>query len=554
MLRKIHIQNYAIIDQLEIDFHSGMTIITGETGAGKSILLGALGLLMGKRADTKVLYDADRKCYVEGTFDIKTYGLQELLESLDVEYDDELSIRREIAQNGKSRAFINDTPVTLDVLDTLSDSLIDIHQQFDTTDIQKNQYQINVLDALAHCKDEVGHYKTDFKQYKTISKQLEELENQSRNAAQEIEFLQFQLQEFETLNLQEGEQASLESLLQVLEAAEDIKKNTSLVQHGIEEDENAIIGQLQVIYQQFSSIKGFDPIYQSIYDRLISTREELADIAKEAGRISEATDFDPEKILSTQQRLNGIYRLQKKHGVTTDTGLLEVEERLQLKLNGFEDVTTGLQKLQKQKDNLHASLQKQGLVISKARQKATKDIETKVHELLASLSMEHAFIKFDIKQGDTLYAHGIDNISLLFSPNKGSDFLPVKDTASGGELSRLALCVKSLTAGAMTLPTLIFDEIDSGVSGEVANKMGSILGKLSQQHQLICITHSPQVASTADSHYWVYKQDTPTRTITAMRALDSEERITEIAKMLSGNPPSAAAIANAKELIAAKNR
>jgi DNA repair protein RecN (Recombination protein N) len=549
MLQKIEIQNYAIIDQLEIDFHQGMTIITGETGAGKSILLGALGLIMGKRADTKVLFDVDRKCFVEGTFDIKNYALADFFDRHGLDYMDELSIRRELAPNGKSRAFVNDSPVTLDILSELTESLIDIHQQFDTSDIQKNKYQMDVLDALASTTGLVAKYSEGYKKYKKVSRDLNDLIEKSKNASQEIDFLQFQLQEFDQLSLQVGEQATLESSLHILESAEEIKKNTNLVHHTISEDENAINGQLRVLYQQFSTIKNLDKSYADLFDRLVSAHEELADIAKEASKIAEATEFDPETIQQCHQRLNAIYRLQKKHNVTTEQDLMAIYTGVQHKLESFQDLTTGLADLEKEKEALFNTLMTQAKGISDRRKKAGAGIEKQIHDLLVSLSMEHAYVRFEILTDDTLYGQGCDRISLLFSPNKGSEFLPVKDTASGGELSRLALCIKSLTAGAMTLPTLIFDEIDAGVSGEVAQKMSHILKNLSLNHQLICITHSPQIASKADSHYWVYKQDTPTRTITGMRSLSMDDRIIEIAKMLSGNPPTTAAIANARELV-----
>jgi DNA repair protein RecN (Recombination protein N) len=548
MLQKIQIQNYAIIDHLEIDFHDGMTIITGETGAGKSILLGALGLIMGKRADTKVLFDSDRKCIVEATFDIKNYQLKDFFEQHELDYEVELSIRRELAPNGKSRAFINDSPVTLDVVGELTDNLIDIHQQFDTSDIQKNKYQIDVLDALAG-NTEMAKYTEEYKRYKKICLDLDALTAKSQSASQEVEFLKFQIQEFDQLAVIAGEQKSLESSLQILESAEEIKKNASLISHVIADDEHAINGQLRALYQQFSSIKNIDKTYHDLYDRLVSAHEELADIAKEADKISEVTEFDPETIQQHHQRLNLIYRLEKKHNVSSDLELITIHGQIQQKLDSFQDLTQGLADLEKEKSSLHKKLLGHAKVMSEIRKKSTSNIEKQVHDMLASLSMEHAYIKFDIQTEESLSAHGCDKISLLFSPNKGSEFLPVKDTASGGELSRLALCVKSLTAGAMTLPTLIFDEIDAGVSGEVAQKMSLILQKLSRKHQLISITHSPQIASKADSHYWVYKQDTPTRTITGMRPLSTDDRVTEIAKMLSGNPPTAAAIANAKELI-----
>lgn len=549
MLRKIEIQNYAIIERLEIGFPAGLTIITGETGAGKSILLGALGLIMGKRADTKVLYDQDKKCYVEATFDISAYDIKSFFEEEGLDYHEELIIRREIAPGGKSRAFVNDSPVTLDILQSLTDGLIDIHQQFDTLDIQKPAFQLEMIDALAGNKSLLDEYKNQYKAFRQTIRKLEDLKEKNRNANQEIEFLSFQMSEFNQAEFKAGEQDELESSLQRLTAAEDIKKNSALLVHGLEEDENAILGQLQMLTNQFGGIKNLDKVYQDIYDRLISVREELADIAKEASRIADATDYDEEAIQNTNTRLNLINRMQKKHGVITMDDLLRVEAEIQQKLDGYSDLTSEIDLLTSEAKEAEEKLRAIAENLSNQRDKVIPTFESDVHDLLVSLSMDHAYIKVKKNKLSTLSATGLDDVNILFAPNKGNDFLPLKDTASGGEMSRLTLCVKSLVAGAVTLPTLIFDEIDAGVSGDVAQKMGNILHNLSKKHQVITITHSPQIAAKAQSHFWVYKSDTDHRTITAMRELSLEDRVIEIAKMLSGNPPTEAAKANAKDLI-----
>lgn len=549
MLRKIEIQNYAIIDRLEIAFPDGLTIITGETGAGKSILLGALGLIMGKRADTKVLYDQERKCYVEATFDITAYQLHDYFTEEGLDYSDELLIRREIAPGGKSRAFVNDSPVTLDVLQTLTEGLIDIHQQFDTLDIQKPSFQLQMIDALAGNKSLLETYQNQYRSYRQAIRKLDELREKNRNANQEIEFLSFQMNEFNQAELKQGEQVDLENLLQKLTSAEDIKKNTTLLVHGLEEDESAIIGQLQLLSNQFSTIRHLDKSYEDVYDRLLSVREELADIAKEASFMADATEYDEEAIHQTNTRLNLIYRLQKKHHISDLDELLQVEASIQKKLDSFSDLTNEIETLESQCVQKETELRTLASQLSEKRHKVMPDFENNIHDLLVSLSMEHAYIKIKSSTLKELSPTGLDDVSILFAPNKGSEFLPLKDTASGGEMSRLTLCVKSLVAGAITLPTLIFDEIDAGVSGDVAQKMGVILANLSKKHQIITITHSPQIAAKAQSHFWVYKSDTDARTVTAMRELSIEDRVTEIAKMLSGNPPTEAAKANAKELI-----
>lgn len=552
MLRKIEIQNYAIIDRLEIAFPEGLSIITGETGAGKSILLGALGLVMGKRADSKVLYDQERKCFVEATFDIKAYLLQDFFTEEGLEYYDELIIRREIAPGGKSRAFVNDSPVTLDILHTLTEGLIDIHQQFDMLDIQKPAFQLQMIDALAGNKTLLETYTTLYKNYRLSVKKLDELIEKNRNANQEIEFLNFQMNEFNQAELKKGEQEELENLLHKLTSAEDIKKNSTMLVHGLEEDENSIIGLLQLLTNQYSAISNLDSIYAEIYNRLLTVREELADIANEAARISDATEYDEEAIHITNTRLNLIYRLQKKHHVSNLEDLLEIESNIKQKLDSFSDLTNEIASLQLECIQKEENLRKMAGELSQKRISIIPAFEKNVHELLTGLSMEHAYINIRTQTLPALNATGLDDVNILFAPNKGSAFLPLKDTASGGEISRLTLCIKSLVAGAVTLPTLIFDEIDAGVSGEVARKMGQILSDLSGKHQVISITHSPQIAARADVHFWVYKSDTEARTVTAMRELSLEDRVLEIAKMLSGNPPTEAAQKNALELIQMK--
>lgn len=550
MLIRLEIQNYAIIDRLELDLPAGLAIITGETGAGKSILLGALNLVLGKRADSKVMYDPEKKCYVEAVFDVSSLDVGQFFTKHEIDEVSELIIRREISPGGKSRSFLNDSPVTLDVLEEISSLLIDVHQQFDTQGIQKPAYQLEIIDALAGNKKRLQEYGKIFQTYRSSVKRLEDLRDSSRNASQEMEFLSFQLKELEEASLRENEQEDLEASLQKLSAAEDIKRVSSLMVHSLSEEEQAIIPQLQTLSSQLSTLSHIDANFESLQSRLLSVREELLDISRECQRISDKTEFDEEAIHETQSRLSLIYRLQKKHQVTTMEELMGVLTALRSKLDGFGDLSGYIQTLEEDCERMEKELMQQAGVLSDARKMVFDNLEQKTHELLAELSMEHAHIRVQHQLSGTLTKSGIDEISILFSANKGGQFQPLKDVASGGELSRLALCIKSLVAGAMTLPTLIFDEIDAGVSGQVARKMGELLDQLSKKHQVICITHSPQVAARADRHYWVYKSDTPTRTLTALKELHQEERTLEIAKMLSGNPPSEAAIANARELIA----
>ncbi|MBC7886023.1 MAG: DNA repair protein RecN [Saprospiraceae bacterium] len=549
MLKNIEIQNYAIIERLDIAFPDGLTIITGETGAGKSILLGALGLIMGKRVDTKVLYDQQKKCYVEAIFDISSYHLTDFFEEEELDYHEELTIRREIAPGGKSRAFINDSPVTLDILQTLTENLIDIHQQFDILDIQKPTFQLQIIDALAGNKSLLDNYKSQYKSYRKDIISLEGLREKNRNANQEIEFLTFQMNEFIQAELKDNEQVTLEVILQKLTSAEEIKRNSLMVAHALEEDENAIIGQWQGVINQFSSIRHLDSNYEALYTRMISVREEIADISNEASLISEATEYDEEAIHHCTTRLDLIYRLQKKHHVANMENLLDVQTAIQTKLDGYADLTNEMETLQRECIAKEKNLRALAAMLSENRKKIIQAFEKNVHDMLSSLSMEHAYISVKVNELRELNGTGLDEVNILFASNKGSDYLPLKDTASGGEMSRLTLCVKSLVAGAVTLPTLIFDEIDAGLSGAVAQKTGGIIAGLSKKHQVICITHSPQIAARAQSHFWVYKSDTAARSVTSMRELSLDERITEISKMLSGNPPTEAARANAIELI-----
>lgn len=549
MLTKLEIQNYAIIDHLEILFPAGLTIITGETGAGKSILLGALGLIMGNRADSKVLYNQDVKCFVEATFEISDYELKPFFDDEGLDYHNELIIRREIAPNGKSRAFVNDSPVTLDILHTLSAGLIDLHQQFDTLDIQRQAFQLQILDALANNKSALEAYTVKYKTYRQSKTKLDELQTMNRNAMQEVEYLNFQLNEFDEAGLHEGEDVELEAALAQMTATEDIKKMHAMLMDGLSDSENALINALQMMINQYGVIRHFDTVYQDLYDRLQSVREELTDVAKESAHIYESTEYNEELIQHHTNRLNVINKLKKKHGVIQMADLLKIEQEIRSQLDNYADLSSTISDLEQELLILDKELRDQAAAIRKARLSVISEFEAKVHTLLAGLSMENAYIRIDVRLMADPGPSGMDDVDILFAPNKGSAFLPLKDTASGGELSRLTLCIKSLVAGSLALPTLIFDEIDAGVSGEVAHQMGNILVKLSDNHQVICITHSPQISAKAQRHFWVYKSDTAERTVTAMKALTDEERVIEIAKMLSGNPPSELAIANARELV-----
>ena len=549
MIKKLLICNFALIDQLEIDFSDQLTIITGETGAGKSILLGALGLIMGNRADGITYYDPAQKIVVEGYFDISQYDLRSFFDDNELDYDSELLIRREISSSGKSRAFINDTPVTLKELQQLSGALIDLHLQFDTLDIHQISFQLRMVDALAENKILLSSYNESYQKYISAKKQLSALVEQSSNAAREMDFLSYQLEEFNKAGLQQGEQQLLESELDKLSNAEAIKQAAFTAFRQLFDDEQSISSQLEDVLKYASAVGKYHSSIAAEVERLESLKFELDDIAKNFESIAEDTEYDGNRILELQSRLDTIYKLQKKHHVADLDALLQIETQLREKLDGFADLGQDIEDLKKEIANLESILRHIAAQLSERRRSVTADFEQRVGELLSQLAMEHARLKVNVKAGQELTPTGTDDVEFLFAANLGSKFMPIKDSASGGELSRLTLIIKSLVAAAIPLPTLIFDEIDSGVSGEIALKMGKILRNLSAKHQVVSITHSPQIAAQAKRHYFVYKKTLEDKTVTNVRALDFEERVRSIATMLSTNPPTQSALENARELL-----
>lgn len=549
MIKNLQIKNYALIEALEIDFSKGLTIITGETGAGKSILLGALGLIMGKRADTKVLYFEDKKCVVEAQFDIRKYDLKTFFDTEDIDYDAELVIRREITPSGKSRAFVNDTPVNLKILQKLSSALIDLHQQFDTQDIHNVSFQLRLLDALAANKPLLTTYQHIFQKYRKDKRKLEELSEQNKAANQEIEFLNFQLQEFDEVELVEGEQEKLEMERDRLTNAEEIKRSLGNAFQFLSEAEHSIIGQLESVSLSLGQIKKFDPKISQLLEKYQGLIFELEEVAQEFGEISEEIEYDGERILEIQDRLDLIYRLQNKHGVNSIADLLAIQDNLQSRLNTFSDVSAEIDTLKKALKIHQEELQQIAVALREKRQSVVPLFQKDVLNLLGQMAMENARLEIEFNPLQEFSSTGLDEVNYLFAANKGGRLLSIKEVASGGELSRLTLATKSLVASSIPLPTLIFDEIDTGIGGDVALRMGKILRALSNEHQVILITHSPQIASKADVHYFVYKKDTADRTITKVRKLNEAEQLRAIATMLSQNPPSESALENARELL-----
>ena len=549
MIKTISISNYAIIDDVELVFDNNLNIITGETGAGKSIILGALGLLMGNRADTKVLYNDKKKCVVEAVFVDLPKTISTILQEADLDDEAELIIRREIVPSGKSRAFVNDTPTNLSILQRLAVELIDLNAQFQSTDIYKSDFYIKLIDAIAGQQAKVAEYKLLYTEYRDKQKQLQDLENTESAQLKEMDFMQFQLNELSEADLSIEEQSQLESQSALLEKADDI---TSLIEETkflLNDSEQNVKDIIATLSTKWESLRGVKSIIDENLDAFSDIEDRLITIYNNADSLSQNTENDPMRLLELQDRLSTIYSLQKKHGVNSIKELLDISSELQNRISQHDSRAESIAKYQEIIKTQEIDLNHKAGLISKKRKKIIPKIEKEVNSNMADLAMPSAQINIECKKADLLKPDGLDNINMLFKANRGGSFQPIRKVASGGESSRLMLSLKSTVARKMEMPTMIFDEIDTGISGDVAGKIGGILKELSGSHQLICITHSPQVASRADNHFFVYKEDTKERTITHVKHLDKKEKIEEIAKMLSGDPPSTYALKNARELI-----
>lgn len=550
MLSRLAIQNYAIIDELEVDFSSRLNIITGETGAGKSIIVGALGLILGQRAESNVLLNKERKCIVEGCFrgessDEHVIGF---LKENELDLQDELVVRREISPNGKSRAFINDTPVNLSQLNELSSLLVDLHQQFDTLEIGKSDFQREVLDALAANTDALKKYQDSFEAARSARKNLEALKEQKAQFNKEFDYHQFQFNELEEANFKENELEELDVELKTQTNAEGIKNALNKVYYELQESEEPLIRQLKSLINELQQYSQMQNAIPNLVQRLQSAFIELQDIADETERINNHVSSDPLTIEKINERLSLGYRLLKKHGVKTTNELLEIRGRLNEKLQAVLNIDDAIANAEKDFFQLITKAEEQALKISEARKKQIKPLETQVNKMLVQVGMPGARLKVEIKKGDLSF-NGFDEIEFLFDANKSNQFQPLRKVASGGELSRLMLCIKSLVAKSMDLPTLIFDEIDTGISGEAAKQVGVIMKELASARQVICITHQPQIAGKANAHFLVYKAVKNDAVTTGVRLLNTDERIVAIAKMLSGEKPTAAALENAREMV-----
>jgi len=547
MLQRLIIKNYAIIDHLEVDFSGNLNVITGETGAGKSILLGALSLILGERADPGVLFNKADKCIVEGIFLLKNKQVSEFLHAHELDVEDQLIIRREISAAGKSRAFVNDTPVNISQLAALSQFLVDLHQQFDTLELGNAEFQREVIDALAK-PAALQQYQQLYHQYIQVQKKYKELFDSRDVANKELDYNKFLLDELAEADFKENEIEDLDNELQVLSHAEEIKNTLSRVYFQLKEDEQPLLQQLKQMQSSLQTISNYHKDVPAVAERMQSLYIELQDIAGDIDRISDQVHFDGARIEQVNERMAMGYRFFKKHGVQTTAELLEIKANLEQKVSSVLNLDDQLAELEQQQAELKARLLELAAGITAARVGAAQPFEKKVNELLAQVGMPNARMKVDIVNGE-LNEYGQDTIDLLFDANKSNMFAPVGKVASGGELSRIMLCVKSLVAKSVDLPTLIFDEIDTGISGEAAKQVGIILKDLAREHQIICITHQPQIAGKADAHYFVYKDAAADKVRTSVRLLSLEERISKIAQMLSGEKPTAAALENAREMV-----
>jgi DNA repair protein RecN (Recombination protein N) len=549
MLKQLSIKNYALIEESTIHFPEGYIVITGETGAGKSILLGALGLVLGNRAESDALFDKTKKCVVEALFDVSNLQLEELFTTHDIDFEQETYIRREINADGKSRAFVNDTPVTLAVLKELSERLIDVHSQHQTLMLNQHTFQFKLIDAFAQLKQQLITYSDDFSNYQSVKKQLNELKAKEAQLKKERDFLQFQLDELEQFSPKEEELETLQKESEVLENAESIKQQLTTISELINGDHENVISKLNLLKPVLNQLSRFGENYNELNKRFSEVYIELKDIASESSALCDDISADPERLQIVNERLDSYNRLLKKHSVANEKELIalwkEMKEKIAVILSFDDDV----KRLEKEMNTLHKKLGSQAKLLSDHRKKIIPEIEKNVSNMLEQLSMPNAKFKIELKEKAEFGILGKDEINFLFSANKGSEFKDIEKVASGGELSRLMLCIKSLAAQKTALPVIIFDEIDTGVSGDVADKIGSILKAMGKNRQVISITHLPQIASKGTSHLFVYKEDHSTKTISKIKQLQNEERILEIAKMLSSGKPGEAAINNAKELL-----
>ena len=549
MLRNLTIDNYALIDRLDIDFDDGLSVITGETGAGKSIILGALSLVLGSRADSKVALDASSKCVVEATFDVEPYRLEALFDELDVDYSASTIVRREILPNGKSRAFVNDTPVGLQQLRTLTSRLIDIHSQHENLMLSNSDFQLDIVDTLADTADDLHKYTDLFNRYRDTRQQLRSLRDESDRFLAEKDYIEHQLSELVAANLVDGEQQSLEEEQNLINHSQEVIETLSSIIASLDGEESGVLSLLKSASTHIGRLEKYINRASEFADRINSSFVELKDIASELSSIIESTEFSEERKHFIDDRLNLIYSLQQKHRVASVTDLIDIQNDFARRLDLIENFDDRISSLQKQIDELEKQLSAAAEHLSERRRAVGSLIEQKTETMLHELGMPNGRFEVSFSVTHDFTSRGRDKIEFLFSANKNRSPQPVAEIASGGEISRLMLVIKSLVAASQALPTIIFDEIDTGISGEIARKMGEIMQTMSASMQVVAITHLPQIASKGKTHYKVFKDESGETTQTRIACLTADERIVEIAEMIAGKNPSRSALDSARELL-----
>ena len=549
MITQLSIKNFALIEDISVNFKEGFTIITGETGAGKSILLGALSLLLGKRADLSSIKNSSKKCIIEGEFQIQSYRLKDLFVSEDIDYEEVTIIRREILPNGKSRAFINDTPVNLSTLSVLAEKLIDIHNQHQTLEISSQDFQFNVIDALADTKVLLDVYKTDLSLLKEKKKQLQKLIESKNNAQKELDYNTFLLEELEEARLKPDELTTLEEEYEKLNNVESIQENLAEIIELISNEELGVIHVLNEIKSKINKLKTLSTSFEILSSRLESVQIELKDIHLDLNSELDTAEANPQRLQEINDRLQLLNKLLNKHQSITVDELIEIKESLAQSVEETSGLDLKIQILQQDVSDLEICLNQNASRIHQARTSVLSDLTDKLEKTLSGLGMPNAKFQIELSHSKNFYENGKDELSFLFTANKGAAFGELKKVASGGELSRIMLAIKSILANYSQLPTIIFDEIDTGVSGEVANKIADILKSMSQKMQVISITHLPQIAAKGDNHFKVFKEDVENQTFTRLKQLSHENRIVELAEMLSGEKKSDSALAHARELL-----
>jgi DNA repair protein RecN (Recombination protein N) len=548
MLQHLTIENYALIKSLQIDFEKGFTVITGETGSGKSIILGALGLLLGQRADVGVLFDKEKKCIVEATFDIKDLGLKAFFEKNDLDYDDTLLLRREIQPSGKSRAFVNDTPAALQIMKDLGSYIIDIHSQHQTLTLKDSDFQLKILDEMCDDNITLAQYKEKYAEYKSLRKELTLLEDEDKKNKLDLDYYQFLFNELNDEKLQSDEQTELEQEIELLNNVEGIKTNLSAVLEACHNSDNSLLSQLVVCKNMLNKASVHYAPLAEVASRFDSAIIELKDIVSEVDSIDGELQYSPQRQDEISSRLDTIYRLETKHNVATVAELLEIQNNLDERLQNVMGLDDRIDATRKQLKQAESELQTKANLLTKLRQKSAEVLEKQILPILSDLGMKESKFKVEIETTADFLSSGCNSISFMFNANKGGQLGEIGKTISGGELSRVMLAIKSLITSKTLLPTIIFDEIDTGVSGEISSKVGNIMKQMSATTQVFAITHLPQIAAKSDTHLKVYKQEEDNRTLSKMLVLTDEQKVEEVAKMLSSNTLTDAAIATAKEL------